>query len=194
MNYLAHVFLSGNDPLITVGNLIGDMIKNKEIPTLHPTIQEGILLHRFIDSYTDNHPNVLMINKYMRATQGKYAPVSSDILMDYILANHWNKYSGLPFDDWCLKAYNSLDDHYSLMPPYVKKRVASMINGKWLHSYKSTEGILYTFSRIAKRARFSNQFENAFQTYLDNKKNIDEQFDSFFPEIIFEVQKRMLTV
>ncbi len=46
MNFLAHVYLSGNDPHLALGNLIADRIKGKDYINYPIPIQKGILLHR----------------------------------------------------------------------------------------------------------------------------------------------------
>ncbi|TAG37301.1 MAG: DUF479 domain-containing protein, partial [Cytophagia bacterium] len=59
MNFLAHIFLSGSDELRVVGNFIGDFVKGQKWREYPEKVQEGILLHRFIDGYTDKHTLVL---------------------------------------------------------------------------------------------------------------------------------------
>ena len=56
MNFLAHVYLSGNDFEVALGNLIADRVKGKQIQHYPLKIQKGIKLHRSIDNFTDNHP------------------------------------------------------------------------------------------------------------------------------------------
>ena len=56
MNFLAHIYLSGNNKKVTIGNFIADGIKGKKHQNFSKNIQIGILLHRAIDSYTDAHP------------------------------------------------------------------------------------------------------------------------------------------
>ena len=55
MNFLAHIYLSGNNDLVTIGNFIADGIKGKDYRSYPQDIQTGILLHRHIDTYTDAH-------------------------------------------------------------------------------------------------------------------------------------------
>ena len=55
MNYLAHVYLSGSDEFLCIGNFIGDHVKGKAYFDYPETIQNGILLHRKIDYFTDQH-------------------------------------------------------------------------------------------------------------------------------------------
>ena len=48
MNYLAHIFLSGNDRCIQIGNFIGDGVKGDGYKQYPRKFQQGILLHREI--------------------------------------------------------------------------------------------------------------------------------------------------
>ena len=63
MNFLAHIYLSGDDDHITIGNFMADGIKGKKYLNYPEGIQTGILLHRWIDSYTDSHPIVKQSTK-----------------------------------------------------------------------------------------------------------------------------------
>ncbi len=46
MNYLAHLYLSGENPEIRFGNFIGDAIKRNQFLQLPENISAGVLLHR----------------------------------------------------------------------------------------------------------------------------------------------------
>ena len=91
MNFLAHLYLSGNDEPLMVGNFIADHIRGYDWKAFPQQIQNGILLHRFIDEYTDNHPIVEQSKALMRNTFHKYTPVISDIYFDHFFCsiNGW---------------------------------------------------------------------------------------------------------
>ena len=55
MNYLAHIYLSRDDELISIGNFMADHVKGNKYKLYAPDLQKGILLHRHIDSFTDAH-------------------------------------------------------------------------------------------------------------------------------------------
>ena len=57
MNHLAHCFLSFGDEDILLGNFLGDFVKGHDWEKYPRGIQRGILLHRAIDSFTDNSFN-----------------------------------------------------------------------------------------------------------------------------------------
>ncbi|HEY5975737.1 MAG TPA: DUF479 domain-containing protein, partial [Geobacteraceae bacterium] len=51
MNFLFHLYLSGDDPELMVGNLMGDFVKGRLMPGRFPIgIERGLVLHRAIDS------------------------------------------------------------------------------------------------------------------------------------------------
>ncbi|MGA2151478.1 MAG: DUF479 domain-containing protein, partial [Geobacteraceae bacterium] len=51
MNFLAHLYLSGDDPELLVGNLLGDFVKGRLSGNFPDGIERGIELHRRIDSF-----------------------------------------------------------------------------------------------------------------------------------------------
>ena len=66
MNFLSHLYLSGESEGLLIGNFIADSLKGSAFNTFSPEIQKGILLHRKIDTYTDSHPIVDESKKRLR--------------------------------------------------------------------------------------------------------------------------------
>ena len=56
MNYLAHIYLSGTHMELRFGNFIADAVPGKQYAVYAKGVQKGILLHRAIDTFTDQHP------------------------------------------------------------------------------------------------------------------------------------------
>ena len=73
MNFLAHIYLSGNNDLIKIGNFMADGIRGKDYLNFPEDIKKGILLHRQIDTFTDSHPIYRMSKHRLHE---KYGPVS----------------------------------------------------------------------------------------------------------------------
>lgn len=74
MNFLAHIYLSDDKPLLQIGNFIADSVKGRQVELYPPTIQEGIRLHRAIDAYTDAHPTVAQSVARLRPSQASLLP------------------------------------------------------------------------------------------------------------------------
>ena len=92
MNFLAHLYLSPEDDHITLGNFIADAVKGKEFYKYNDKIKEGILLHRAIDKYTDQHPVFKRSTQKLNGKYKKYSAVITDIYYDHFLAKNWNNY------------------------------------------------------------------------------------------------------
>ena len=89
MNYLAHIYLSGDDDEdLMIGNYIGDCVKGRRISDYPFRIQCGLLLHREIDSFTDTHPVYLQSKRRFMPVAGHYAGVVCDVVYDHFLAKN----------------------------------------------------------------------------------------------------------
>jgi len=187
MNFLAHLFLSCQDENLLIGNFIADSIRNKEVASYSSEIQKGIFLHRRIDSYTDQHPEVKKGTRRLHPNHGKYAPVVVDILYDYILSHNWEKYTEEPLARFSKRMYWILEQRIEELPTKLQKRVPSMIQHDWLMNYGTEKGLRYVFSRMKERARFPTNFDVAVDDMLENYELFEEEFNTFFPEVIGEV-------
>jgi len=87
LNYLAHAYLSFDQPEIIVGNLISDFVKGKKKFDYPPGIQKGIALHRAIDTFTDSHPATKEAKEVFRPHYRLYAGAFIDVAYDHFLAN-----------------------------------------------------------------------------------------------------------
>ena len=105
MNFLAHLFLSDENPEIMVGNFIADMVKGNSFLGYPTTIGKGIRIHRNIDKFTDSHPIVQLSKKRLRPNYRKYAGVIVDMFYDHLLAVDWHTYSPIPLASFAEKAY-----------------------------------------------------------------------------------------
>ncbi len=183
MNFLAHIYLSGTNELLTIGNFIADGIKGKKYLKYEEGIQRGILIHRWIDTYTDSHPIVKQSTKRLHSKYGHYSGVIVDILYDHFLAKNWKQYHSQELDDYITDFYQLLNDNYSKLTPRIQKMMVPMMEQNWLLSYASLEGIetvLYNMSfRIKKRVPMDESIEDLKEHY----EAFEEEFTAFFAEL-----------
>ena len=93
MNYLAHAYLSFNDPEILLGNMISDYVKGRKKFDYGPGILKGIMLHRAIDTFTDQHPVTKTAMKFFKPAYGLYAGAFVDVVYDHFLALDENEFN-----------------------------------------------------------------------------------------------------
>lgn len=184
MNYLAHIYLSGDNDLVTVGNFIADGIKGKTYKNYPRDIQIGILLHRNIDTYTDAHKTVRLSTKRLHENYGHYSGVIVDILYDHFLAKNWSAYSNIPLAKYVDTFYDSLEDNYSALPSRIQKMMPYMISDNWLLSYASIEGISKVLDGMNRRTKNRSGMDKAVHELELFYKEFETEFSSFFDELI----------
>lgn len=188
MNFLAHMLLSCESEELLVGNFLGDFVKNRELAGFSEGIQQGIRLHRLIDSFTDAHPMVRQGTKRMHPRHGKYAGVVVDVLYDYILASNWDEFGPGDLQVFANRSYSTLEKYLPVMPERLHSVVPRMIADNWVVRYGTHGGIEYTFSRLQRRVSRPEMLENVLLTLTENEKELTNEFRQFFPDIVKEVQ------
>ena len=192
MNFLAHIFLSGPDEHLLVGNFLADYISNKEVKNLPLNIQKGVQMHRQIDSFTDGHPMVKESAKRLHKAHGKYAPVILDVFYDFLLAQNWSRYSNQTLELFAADVYEVLLRHLPIMPEFLHERLPRMIADNWLVRYGTEDGLRFTFSRVKLRSSAPHFFENAVESLTANYHEFNDEFNLFFPDIIDEINPLIL--
>ncbi len=64
-----------------------------------------------------------------------------------------------------------------------------MVDGNWLDSYTTIEGMDYVFSRVAKRAKFDSNILTATKDLIELEDALNEGFHSFFPDMQTRVKE-----
>lgn len=184
MNYLAHVFLSGSDTELMIGNFIADAVRGKQILTFPENIKKGILLHREIDAFTDSHAIVAKSKDRLRPVYGKYAPVIADMYYDHFLAANFKAYSTKGLHTFTTEIYTILQEHWHLLPERVKYFLPHMMKHNWLLSYAEIQGIKQALTGLSKRTTFVSGMETAALELENNYPLYAAEFEQFFPELI----------
>ncbi|MAW93823.1 MULTISPECIES: acyl carrier protein phosphodiesterase [unclassified Leeuwenhoekiella] len=183
MNFLAHIYLSGDDELVTLGNFMADGIKGKQYKEFGPRLKKGILLHRSIDTFTDGHPIVRQSTRRLHAKYSHYSGVIVDILYDHFLAKNWHTYSDVPLADYIEEFYDSLDRHYDLLTNSIQHMIPHMIADNWLLSYAKISGIATVLYNMNRRTRNRSGMDRAVEDLQEHYTDFENEFTSFFEEL-----------
>ena len=184
MNTLAHLYLSGNDPDLILGNFIGDSVRGGEFSQLDERLQEGVRLHRKIDRFTDQHPIFRQICSLMRGAFGRYCTVVADVFLDHFLARDWERFDARSLEDYTRWIHQILAERIDTCPERSRRYFEYLSTTDTLLHYRSTEGISRTLLQMAKRARFNSGMENAGAVLRRQYPQLKEGFESFFPELV----------
>lgn len=184
MNFLAHLFLSGNHPEIMVGNFIGDFVRGRNVhEQFTANIAFGIELHREIDQFTDSHLIVMESKKRLRPKYRHYAPVIVDMFYDHFLAAQWQEHHEQPLSEFATYAYAQLQYHETILPERVIQMMPYMVKGNWLVSYAQTEGIHRALTGMSRRTPYDSKMDEAVMDLQKWYQEFNTEFRLFFPEL-----------
>ena len=190
MNFLAHLYLSGSSEPCIIGNFIGDFVKGNQYLEFPREIQQGILLHREIDRYTDEHEVNKKVRKLLSPYFRHYSGVVQDLYWDHFLAKHWDKYHPMHLPDFTNYVYKILTDQLHELPRGVQQMLPHMIQGNWLLSYADTTGIEAALKGLSRRTKFTSNMEEGGQVLRRYYDELEEYFFQFIPEVQDFVSQR----
>ena len=190
MNFLAHIFLSGDNDLIKIGNFMADGIRGKHYEYLPAEVQKGIVLHRAIDTYTDAHPIFRQSTKRLHERYHHYAGVIVDIFYDHFLAKNWNNYSNEKLEDFVDRFYQSLETHQEILTEKTLHMKPYMIEHNWLVNYQYTKGIERILTQMDRRTKDVSQMQFAIEELEKYYAEFETEFTSFFQDLITYVAQK----
>jgi acyl carrier protein phosphodiesterase len=194
MNYLAHIYLSGEDEDLKIGNFIADSVKGKQFVSFPSKIQKGIILHRAIDTFTDSHPIVKKSVHRLFGTYSHYSTVIVDILYDHFLAANWACYSPVPLPKYVAEFYNLLNRNYERLPAKVQQFLPFMISDNWLLNYATVEGIGKILFQMNQRTGNKSRMNLAVQELELYYTEFGEEFKFFFKDLEYFSVKKIKTL
>ena len=183
MNYLAHAYLSFNQPDILVGNMVSDFVKGKKQFDYPLAIQKGIRLHRAIDQFTDEHPATKEAKQYFRPAVGLYAGAFVDIVYDHFLALDTNELAEQEWKLFAIDVYQQLTDQQEWLPEKFARMLPYMSSQNWLYNYRFTWGIENSFGGLVRRADYLTDASLAFSLFITHYAELKQQYLVFFPEL-----------
>lgn len=194
MNFLAHIYLSGENKLITIGNFSADGIRGNKYKQYPNEIQVGIKLHREIDTFTDAHPVFRQSTKRLHKAYGHYSGVIVDIFYDHFLAKNWNDYSNIPLEKYIQDFYKTLNENFEILPERFKRLTPFMIKDNWLLSYATIEGIQKVLNGMNRRTKGRSKMNESTKELLANYEDFENDFKVFFRDLIeaSEIKRKAL--
>ena len=190
MNFLAHIYLSGGDEDIMVGNFIADWVKGAEYLDFPEKIQQGIMIHRNIDWFTDSHSITKQCKTLFNEKYRHYAGVVTDIIFDHYLAYDWNLFNNTPLNEYTEWVYETLLNHFDILPKGVQKYLPGFFANRWIEEYVSIGGIEKVLNGMSRTTSLPPETEWAIHVFKINYDLIKDQFYDFFPQITEFVQTK----
>ncbi|MCQ2973825.1 MAG: ACP phosphodiesterase [Bacteroidales bacterium] len=192
MNFLAHIFLSGDSALIKVGNFVGDWVKGSMISInakYPPEMAKGIRMHRYIDNFTDTNDIVINSIYRFKPILGRYAGVAIDVIYDHFLAKNWNQYSNISLDNFVNTFYEYCIQYFDILPKNLQPLIPHLIISNRLKSYETIKGISAAFKTMECQTSFPKKTNDIIEILKINYTDIENEFGEFFEIIQKSIQK-----
>lgn len=194
MNYLGHAFLTPQITDLLIGNFLGDHVKGKLKGKYPEYIQEGIKLHRFIDTFTDSHEIVRAHCNIMEPKLGHLAGVAMDMIYDHVLVTNWEHFSDQPVETFIQSTYEEIQSYSDYFPPKFELMFSYMRRDNWLLEYGNEAGMLKALNglshKIKNKIKLENDLPVCWDVYQEHKTEITEGFKLFVKDIQIEIAKQ----
>jgi len=194
MNFLAHIYLSGDNDLMKIGNFMADGIHGKHFDHFPKEIQKGIILHREIDTFTDAHPVFRQSTKRLHPNYHHYSGIIVDIFYDHFLAKNWSSYSEESLDQYTERFYQSLRDNYEFLNEKTQKMVPYLIQQNWLMSYQTIDGIALILEKMDNRMKRDSIMRLSVAELKTYYTEFEQEFTTFFTALIVHSNLKIQTL
>jgi acyl carrier protein phosphodiesterase len=192
MNFLAHIYLSGNNELVKIGNFMADGIRGQDYLKFPDEVKNGILLHRQIDTFTDAHPVYRKSKHRLHEKYGHYSGVIMDILYDHFLAKNWKNYSDEKLEDFANNFYQSLFNNETILTEKTKNMLPYMYDKNWLVSYATIAGIEMILFQMDYRTKHRVNMQEAVVELQEFYAEFEQEFTIFFDELKLFCKDKLL--
>lgn len=179
MNFLGHLYFSGDHLPLMAANLLGDFIKGKNLTHLQPITQQGVLLHRTIDDYFDHHPEVLNLAHSLYEHLPKVTGIAIDLMFDHLLARNWSRFHSKPLPMYIEEIYRFLATDIPDSTEEFNWVMNKMIEGNWLGNYPQLHGLQNASYGLSRRISFPNELAKTPQVFIEHQFHIEHAFENY---------------
>jgi len=161
-----------------VGNFMGDFVKGRVGEGYPPRVRDGILLHRRIDSFAQNHPMFRQSRQRLAPHYGLYRAVLVDLFYDHFLASEWEKWSAESLEGYLERVRKDVEVYLFCFPERLQNLVPHIFE-KLLPSYLEIDGIGTALQRMARRVPRENPLQGGENELLKHYIELRSDFRCF---------------
>ena len=184
MNFLGHLYFSSDLPQLQYANLFGDFVRGRNFDQYSDVIQKGIKLHRAIDSYIDNHPDVKELMHSLYESLPKITGIAVDLYFDHLLARNWSDFHPKDLDEFIEEFYQVKLENEHMYSDDFLFMISRMKSYRWLNQYKNDEGLVKMCEGLSKRVSFENKLPEAPMIFKKNEEHITKVFRKYMDDAI----------
>lgn len=186
MNLLAHaVFLPAGDPLRMAAAIVGDRIRgpldSAENANMHPSVREGVRLHRALDTLSESHQALQSAKALFPDNSRRFAGIALDLVGDWVLWRHWKMFRNDSPWDFVKQCERNLSMSRFQLPGGTATEWASRILSlHLLTACTSAPGIRITSRRLTGRLSQPDGLNSAVETAILGISSLEPKLLDFF--------------
>ncbi|MGK0498505.1 MAG: acyl carrier protein phosphodiesterase [Oceanicoccus sp.] len=182
MNYLAHFHLSHGDDQLLVGALLGDFVKGPLTGKRSRGLEQGILLHRKIDAYTDSHQQLAQLQQRFAPEFRRYAGIMTDVVFDHFLNRHWQRFHHQPLVHFSQQIYRLISDNQHISAA-AKLQADNLVRYDVFGHYGHWETVAGALQHISQRLKRENPLAIAAAEMEQHYDELEQGFLVFYPQL-----------
>ena len=187
MNWLAHIFVSGESVDYQLGNLLADPLKGKPWQAASEATRNGFAMLKVIDHFTDHHP-AFINSKTRLGEKGFLRGVVIDMVYDHLLIRSWDQYALIDRTAFIETFYTKALPAAANYPEQPRKIVQGIIRSGYLTSYADLGGLHRALERIdirLSRNRRGKQRAAEYMPAIESQLHgLQQDFYAFFPSLL----------
>jgi acyl carrier protein phosphodiesterase len=184
MNHLAHVLLSGSNPDVQLGGMLGDFVRGAIDGSLRPGVQCGLALHRAIDSFTDNHADIVAARNLFEPPYRRYAGILIDVWFDHLLATDFTRWSQKSLESTSADLLALLESHCDELPPDLQRFARYLKAHDLPTAYRHRDMIGKVLVGVGSRLSRENPLASGLIELNRLEASLARTFESFFPQLV----------
>lgn len=189
MNFLAHLYLAGENEDHVVGQLLADFLERGWQELVSPGVLRGIRLHQQADLYTDQHALFRRSRERLPRHLRRYAGIVVDIFYDHLLATRWEQFHDMPLQQFAQSRYRILEGRTEEMTDRMRAVLPILVERDWLTSYRDIEGMERALAGVSRRLRRANPVAEAGAAFRAEKEGFERDFLAFFPDLAAHIAR-----
>lgn len=178
MNFLVHSWLARDKRAYLAGAFLGDFVKGPIPATLPKELQEGIRLHRHIDSISNQMEEMRSTYWRFGTELRRVAPILLDLVADHILALHWERYGEGKLLDFTRDCYRAIAEFG--VPSSARELYLHTVKNDLWSDYADVDVIVRIMKGILKRLG-KDQFADGLSVVERDLSMFHEDFRNYFP-------------
>ena len=189
MNFLAHLYLAGDNEDHIVGQVLADFLERGWRDGVSDGVLWGVRLHQQADLFTDQHRVFRRSRARLPQHLRRYAGIAVDIFYDHLLATHWGRFHDAPLERFAQSRYRILEGRTDEMTARMRAALPIMIEHDWLTSYRRIEGMERALAGVSRRLKRPNPLAEAGAAFRADRDGFEQDFLAFFPDLAAQMSR-----